>query len=453
MKAFILKKSISIFYFLLALLCFSVFYYCITPKCWNFSISVFYINLFIFLASTIAYFRHEHKSNYFDFDFIFVCVYFFVGYFTTFYYGLDIYPYLFLHFPFDEQYINSSLWLFTIGILSYYIGRLIYLTDKKKNQKETKFIVNTNASIFILVFLFLIYILLGGYNRYKDLYLHGESAGGGIVVQIEILITTFVQAIVAAELYNKKISPLYKIKKTPVVIIFVMTFLLLLAGNRTLPSFFILSTLGLYSLLFRPIRLKMMCIIMLIGVVGMWAVGMHRSGYGISLQQDAAKYAVDLTINTRNTYIAMEYVDHNGFTYGKTMLYGILGVIPFLSSILRLNRNEIGSAEVLTQYTYSNMDIERNPIGLGTNIIADIYLSFGVIGVIVLMLLLGIFIAKCTKSALKINYYSIVIYSVVISMSVFGIRTGYTHIFRMLVWTLLIAYFNKYFTLSSCRKR
>lgn len=453
MKAFIFKKSISIFYFLLALLCFSVFYYCITPKYWNFSISVFYINLFIFLVSTIAYFRNEHKSNYFDFDFIFVCVYFFVGYFTTFYYGLDIYPYLFLHFPFDEQYINSALWLFTIGILSYYIGRLIYLTDKGKKQQETKFIVNTNASIFILVFLFFIYILLGGYNRYKDLYLHGESGEGGIVVQIEILITTFIQTIVAAELYNKKISQSYKIKRIPIVIISIITCLLLFAGNRTLPSFFILTTIGLYSLLFRPIKLKMMCVIMLIGIIGMWAIGVHRSGYDISLQQDAAKYAVDLTINTRNTYVAMEYVEQHGFTYGKTMLYGILGVVPFLSTLLGINKNEIGSAEVLTQYTYNNMTIERDHIGLGTNIVADIYLSFGGFGVIVLMFLLGIFIAKCTKSALKVNYYSVVIYAVVISMSVYGVRTGYTHICRMIVWSLVIAYFNKYYTLFLCRRR
>ena len=453
MRASISNKLLHAFYCLLTLLVFSVFYYCVEPKYCDFSINVFYINIFIFIVGTIVYFKNARKTNYFDFDTIFVCVYFFVGYFTTFYYGLDIYPYLFLHFPFNEQYINSSLWLFTIGILSYYIGRLVNVTNNKNTELSKTTVINTDGCMLVLVALFLVYIMLGGFNRYVGIYLNGETGDGGIVVQIEILITSFIYAIVATELYNKKISPLYKIKKIPVIIVLAMICLLLFAGNRTLPSYFILSTLGLYALLFRPINLRMMCIIMLIGIVGMWAVGIHRSGTDISVQQNAAMYAVDMTINTRNTYVAMEYVEQHGFTYGKTMLYGILGVIPFLSTLLGINKNEIGSAEVLTQYTYSNMDMKRDFIGLGTNIIADIYLSFGVIGVIVLMLLLGIFIAKCTKSALKINYYSIVIYSVVISMSVFGIRTGYTHIFRMLVWTLLIAYFNKYFTLSSCRKR
>ena len=193
---------------------------------------------------------------------------------------------------------------------------------------------------------------------------------------------------------------------------------------------------------------------MMFGVVGMWAVGVSRSGDDITPTQDAALYVVDMTINTRNTYVAMEYVEDNGYTYGKTMLYGIIGVVPFLSSIIGLDKNEIGSAEVLTNYTYDNMSVTRAYIGLGTNIIADIYLSFGMIGVVVLMFIVGRFINMCTKAAGQFHYYSIITYAVVVSMSVFGIRTGLTHICRMLIWSLLIAYLNKYYTLYLlCRKK
>lgn len=456
MSRFILSSQLRTFYLLCALLIASIFEYVVSPQHYDFSKYVFYVNLCIFWIGTFAYFKACRKNNYFEFDTIFVCVYFIVGYISNFYFDDDIYPYLFLHFQFDDKYINSSIWLFTIGILSYYLGRLVISHDKYHNYNDVQrggIVVNTNISVLFLVLLFIIYILLGGTSRYVDIYMHRESSGG-IIVQIEILITTFAYVIISTELYNKRMLASYNIKKLPVLIVLTMICLLLYAGNRTLPSYFILSSLGLYTLLFKPISFKKMCILMMFGVVGMWAVGVSRSGDDITPTQDAALYVVDMTINTRNTYVAMEYVEDNGYTYGKTMLYGIIGVVPFLSSIIGLDKNEIGSAEVLTNYTYDNMSVTRAYIGLGTNIIADIYLSFGMIGVVVLMFIVGRFINMCTKAAGQFHYYSIITYAVVVSMSVFGIRTGLTHICRMLIWSLLIAYLNKYYTLYLlCRKK
>lgn len=451
MRKFVMTKQFGVFCSLCMLLLVSVFLYIISPRYSDFSKVIFYINLAIFIVSTVAYFRSSHKKNYLDFDTIFVCVYFVVGYVATFYYNTDVYPYLFLHFPFDEKYINSSLWLFTIGILSYYIGRLSYHYGTE-SKHGTNNIINTNMSVLILVCLFVVYLYLGGVSRYVDIYLRGEGTGGA-AVQIEILITAFSYVIISTELYNKKLLSAYKIKKIPVIIILTITILLLFAGNRTLPSYFILSGLGLYSLLFKPINLKKMLVLMFLGIVGMWAIGLNRSGYNITPQQNAAMYVVDMTINTRNTYVAMEYVDQYGFTYGKTMLYGILGTVPFLSSILGVDKNEIGSAEVLTQYTYDSMRVDRDYIGLGTNIIADIYLSFGMLGIIILMFVVGMLVNKCTRSAIQMNYYSIITYAIIVSMSVFGIRTGLTHICRMLIWALVIAFFNKYHTMCLCRRK
>ena len=448
----ILTRQFGTFYLLCILLAVSVFWYVISPRYNDFDKIIFYINLGIFIISTITYFRSSKKMNYLDFDTIFVCVYFVVGYIATFYYNTDIYPYLFLHFPFDERYINSSLWLFTIGILSYYIGRLVLCSGRNEGQRPIGFVVNTNLSSFLLILLFIVYLYLGGVNRYIDIYLRGENTGG-MVIQIEILVTALSYVIIATELYNKKLLSSYKIKKMPIIIISIITILLLYAGNRTLPSYFILSGLGLYALLFKPINLKKMLALMFLGIVGMWAIGLNRSGYNITPQQNAAMYVVDMTINTRNTYVAMEYVDQYGFTYGKTMLYGILGVAPFLSSILGVDKNEIGSAEVLTQYTYDNMSVDRDYIGLGTNVIADIYLSFGMLGVIILMFIVGILINRCTKSAMQMNYYAIIAYAIIVSMSVFGIRTGLTHVCRMLIWSLTIAYFNKNYTMYLCSRK
>ena len=448
MKNSLTKQRINI---IVILFLYSLFWFIITPRKHMFELSDFYGSFSVFILGSLLYFKAVKKNNYFDFDTIFVCVYFLVGYFPTFFYGAAIYPYLFLHFPFDEAYINSSSWLFTIGILSYYIGRVTKLSPVQDSADNG--IINTELSSLILISLFFVYIFLGGHHIYVSFYFYLGNNTNGVVVQIEILITAFTFVIMATELYNKKRSKSYKIKKIPFVIIAILFLLLLYVGNRTVPSYFILAFLGIYSLLFRSISFTRMCVLILLGIVGMWIVGVHRGGNDIAVQSNMAMYAVDMTINTRNTYVAMEYVDQYGFTYGKTMLYGILGIIPFLSSFLGVDKDTIGSAEVLTDFTYKNITVDRDYIGLGTNIIADIYLSFGTIGVIFFMFVIGLLVNKYTKCAAKLNYYSLVIFAVIMSVSVFGVRTGVTHPSRMIVWALLIAYLNKQYTLVKCRKK
>ena len=150
--------------------------------------------------------------------------------------------------------------------------------------------------------------------------------------------------------------------------------------------------------------------------------------------------------HTRNTYVAMEYVSKNGLTYGRTMLSEPLGIIPFLSSILQYNNTELSSASFLTDYSYTYIISNREFIGLGTNIIADIYLSFGGIGVIVLMYLLGKFVTWAMFGAQNLHYYSTIVFTIILSYGAYWIRTGLLHPARTIVWALLIAYLNKKLT-------
>lgn len=411
---------------------------------WN----AFYFDVFIFFLSTFLYYRINNRSNYFDFDTLFIILFFFVGYFATFFANSEIYPYLFLHFTFDEGYINSGATLFTIGILSYYLGRLSFYKGLRQDISNHLACnsISTNTLTTILSLLIVSYLLMGGLNYYKNIYLDNAYTYNGITIQIGILIQVISIVIISTELYNYKINPKYKIKLWKIILIFLYCLLLLFVGNRTIPSFLVLAFLGLYTFYFKRIKLFYMLTFIAIAFIAMYVFSLLRSDYEISLVSNAAIFTKDMTVNTRNTYVAMEYVSKNGLTYGKTMLSEPLGIIPFLSSILQYNNTELSSASFLTDYSYTYIISNREFIGLGTNIIADIYLSFGGIGVIVLMYLLGKFVTWAMFGAQNLHYYSTIVFTIILSYGAYWIRTGLLHPARTIVWALLIAYLNKKLT-------
>ena len=86
----------------------------------------------------------------------------------------------------------------------------------------------------------------------------------------------------------------------------------------------------------------------------------------------------DFFINNRSLYVLMEYTDIHGLSFGKTSALDFAAIIPFGQSVLLnltgLRVGDMNSASLVTDlyYDFSNEEM----IGLGTNLIGDIYLSF-----------------------------------------------------------------------------
>ena len=420
---------------------FSVAWYLVFPKMREFSCPDFMLSVVMAGIGTWLYIKAARKNNYFEFDTIFVSLFILVGFFSSFFYDSEIYPYLFLHFGFNERYINAAHWLFVIGLQAYYLGRLSHVNVKQKSAPPSP-VCSTFVAIGLILFLAL-FTISGGFSYYRTIYAELDSDFGGAVLQIQMMLTSFIVVFSATELYNKKLNPDYRINWIVFGIIVLFAFILMLVGNRTASSIFILSIMGIYCLLFRPINLVTMLLFIGVGIVCMWVLTFVRTDSEIEKVTNAASFAKDMTVNTRNTYMAMEYTDQYGYTWGKTMLGGAMAVVPFSSYLTGLDKNELGSAEVLTDYTYSSQKLNREFIGLGTNIVADLYLCFGWVGVVFFLYILGRIIQKYTLQALSLDYYSLVTYAGIIGYSVYGIRTGFTIPFRIIVWSLLIAYINR----------
>ena len=377
--------------------------YFFTPMRGIVSMPLFYTCFSLMLISNYIYFKGKKKSNYLDFDTIFIVVYCLVGFSTTFFYNnYEVFRAVFLGFPVDEDYINKGNLLYLIGLHSYMIGGLAPIKIKKIIKKP--FVIKTNFLITLIFILIIAFFAFGGINYYRSEYNERVSSeGSNIVKYILLLLVTTAMALIGTEFYNRKINSKYKISKLAFAAMFFLICTLLVIGNRTAASQILLPIICLYALFFKNINFKKFIIFVLVGIPSMWFFQQIRTGEGKFELSNPILIILDLTIPTRNTYAALEYVDKKDYTYGSTMAIDVSGVIPFLPSLVQETFPDLeqGSAALLTDYTFLRANTPEDfQIGLGTTIIADIYLAFGVIGVLFLMYFLGYYVNKLTNESL-----------------------------------------------------
>lgn len=410
-----------------------------------------YASFVIFLLSTFTYFSIKKKTNYFDFDTLFILLLAVIGFaYSVFIYDESEPFNIAFSLSFDVKFIPTGTILFVIGLQSYYWGSLAVRENKQKEKALdiTKIVpINNTALSIIVIFLCIAFILSGGVQFYRSIYyFNNNAAEPGLVLQLMSLLHAFAITAIATEFYNKLIDKEHRISLILVLSISIVILLMLYAGNRTLASQLALPIAGLYTLYFKDIGKLKFLIFVLIGTLLMWLIQFTRVGEQVESVEKGSQFIRDLTIPTRSTYSCMEYVEQFGHTWGKNLLGGLIGIIPSLERVLVANfgvdPRSLGSAEVLTDYT-----LGPDPyVGLGTNIIADLFLSFDIVGVIFFMFLLGYFVSWSQYKARMISYYSMIVYACIMSFAVFLERTTFTHPAKLLVWSLIIGVINKSFS-------
>lgn len=139
------------------------------------------------------------------------------------------------------------------------------------------------------------------------------------------------------------------------------------------------------------------------------------------------------------------------------MLSNILSVFPFLQSIyLSLTGStvsDISSGNLVTDLFFSE-NPNMKSFGLGTNLIGDIYVSFGVIGVAVLMFSLGFLLKKLYRLSCEGNHNSLLIYALLFMDVIYLPRSSFFTSLRSVTWVLFISYICSYVHIyGSCKKR
>ena len=410
-----------------------------TSKIQSVNMTLFYWTFAMSMISMVTYFYFKRKNNYLDFDTIFVSVGYLICFFSTFFYNQPFYNALFLGFKFNESYINYASIVALIGFQAYFIGSL---SGKKRIISRPPLrIVNSRILTIVILFCLGIFMMIGGLSHYRSIYADIEGSSNPYVTHILLLVCIFSIVLIATEFYNMQVNHAYRPSKLSIIAICVFSLLLMVVGNRTAASQILLPLMGLYATFYRKLRIREFIIFLLVGIVAMWLFQNIRSNRSINMSaQNVVLILSDLTIPSRANFAAAEYVDDNGYTIGENMLGGVVGIVPFLTSALDLDMNRLSSAELLTKESHYNLKTpESAQVGLGTTIIADIYLSFGVLGVIILMFILGRIITRIQLNTLMLDYYSVIVYSAFLANSVFVARASFTHPVRYIVLSLIVA--------------
>lgn len=452
----ITRNSLSILISLLILII-SIILYVFAPD--KYSQSYCLLLFFIYLASSFLVLKSSIiNKNYFNFHILFIISFLFVN----FIYPIFIYPISPFYFPvyrfkFNHDIITKATALALIGSSSYGLGVLL----QSKRSDHIRPAIETNFKTIQLLLNCLLYLffislfLFGGLDLIKAHFRSTAKIPPGLLLLFQVLLGLSVIIAFYSKSFKGTVIDFINKYNKPVILVFILfTVLFILSGDRGPAIQIVLIFIVAFTLFVRPISLKSLIVIVVSGMIFLTFISYARnqssknpSETGINIRKGLSNIrfdafydiGMDLIINNRNLYTGYEYVKKNGINYGKSMSYQIFAPFPMLPRlyahiIFNSKPDDLATARILTRDS-------RAHYGLGTNIIGDLYMNFGLAGVMVFMFLLGNIVTILHRKAHTNNIYYIIAYTFMASLSVYMPRSTIMDPYRPIVWAIIIFQF------------
>ena len=411
-----------------------------SPHDYSFYFCVF--ELALFLVDAILLIKKD-DSEFVGFNLLFTIA--FLG--ANYVYPVLVYPILpqYSLFVYEINYdvISKSTALATMAYCIYAYGyscQLMGVGEKKPNIESISILDYRQMRLVTIVeiLLLILFVSLGGLNMFSEMYSHDENSSNPIVSFLYLIFYNFTLFFSITNIDLKD--------KLGVSILLAVISLLFLTGTRTLPLLVISILFCSFCYKYSLSRKKVITLLLL-GFVLLSVVGKLRGGEMSSSKEEMNRElgfvsaAEDFIVVNRNLYDIYQHVQEDGITYGVSSLSYIVSVVPFAQSVISkvfdIPEYEMRSESLVT---YWNLG-EDSTLGLGTNIVGDVYLSFGLLGVIVLFYFLGRIVVYTRNGAFCGNWISFVVYYVLISGAIFMCRGSFFYSFKNIIWTLGFMYF------------
>jgi oligosaccharide repeat unit polymerase len=160
----------------------------------------------------------------------------------------------------------------------------------------------------------------------------------------------------------------------------------------------------------------------------------------LEARDDSFLETSSITNTTITARAAIDYTNSGeSIYYGKFKIIGFAGIIPFSRSLfVAQNDYETTSSQVLTSYILG----PNANWSTGTNVVSDIYLDFGVIGVFLLMYLYGRF-AKFIQIHVTLSptFENMCCYLMLLSLTSQLPRYAFDFPVRYFIWLVAVLYF------------
>lgn len=311
---------------------------------------------------------------------------------------------------YDEKVVAKALALSNIGLTCIFIGYLFKLNANKNVFKNTNSLTYLypykSILILISIVLLLVYIVFVPKEFLNKGYARGLSSEvGQISIIMGYIVSVFVAMLTLYSIeYKRDITQSWiKFMKWPLIIISIYILLVVVTGRRT--EAIRMSVMVLISYLYCKnglVNYYKLGVIGLSFVLAFALIGILREMQTISIESGFATlnenssimpFTKEIAGSVNTLHIAMSHFpEQYEYTHGLTFFPGFLKLIPGLSSLYinyLLPQGHHYSSDTMITNIYFGGDAIW---GLGSSINADIYISFGIVGIVFIMFWLGYFL-------------------------------------------------------------
>jgi len=413
----------------------------------------------LFVLQGMPFVIKKSEGNYINFYTLFFFSFFFINFFyPTILYPVDPGYFSVFTIPFNHDCINKGTALAQLSASSLIFGASSIRELKKPKIKLIKkvYFIDHTAATIITMFVFILFIVTVG----KDFLAGDFTAHSSLSLYVlELLRCCFilVPIIFFQGIEFQKHKNLFYLATVGYMLLF------LTIGDRGPALNLIILIAGLFTFYVKRVSIKYLIPIAIAGVLFFELIGYGRvndpyeEGNAITRGianmdfQNYYNFTSSFVVNARNLYVGMEYVENHGINKGNTLFLPLLlSIIPFGQSAFE----KIAGIEIQTSaYLFTVLGLGQNPsYGLGTNLVADVYISFGLIGCILFFYLIGRIVEYYRrKMTFKGDIFSNIVYFTLLSFSISYPRSELFSPLRYIIWTTIIYHLLELFGLIKTR--
>lgn len=427
--------------------------------------------IIVFLLFSYRIFIAEKKYNLkLTFSSVFLLFLFICGFFIVILEILGFLDLLHIFIKFDVKYMNYWACLMNFAVVSYWFGiRIASIKYARVYSKSPNLRISTSVKTYFKIFSHIITIIYLFYFFTSNIDKHDIS---GVYVQLllsSIPIGLLLNSIYYKDKIKNSLSRFLLVNRFPLIEMFIVVILQLSIGDRYIPVNYILSILFIIQCYCLKFTYRKIILIGVFAFLFLFIIGLSRSSYSGNTARGSFTSSIENSLSSKidalvifqdfipaNTcmYLSSEIKEVNNVdSYSSKFFIDIISPIPFLPTFLSelfFNKKyfELSSGKIFTQYNFASTGT-RDRSGVGSQIVADVYLFYGIFGVFLFFLILGFFQHKFLMS-MHSTSYSIIIYYVIFADSVYFARSTMFNSYRTIVWCIL--FYMIFYTISKNKR-